>query len=605
MDDMPLSKVLLSVENKLMRIFLTYLALLPVLFLGSCRTTRELVLDDSLLQEQTVDNILEGEKYRIGEEDIPHIRALMQNDQDDYRLAGLMLALESGNEILYPDIVQAALNENPKISELAFGGIRDMWTDFYPLVMDLLRDSNPLARSSGLSLLSSLGGYDKIPIIIDFFADVDADVRNQASLSVWEIGDRENSLLRKALLSANELVVATAYRTLGYFSSMEDIKVLIDGLSSNTARIRREAQLAVLKLGEDALPELHASAGDPRAAYYVRLSALDVIGGLRSTMSLSFLMGLLDDEDDRIAAKAQAVLGTYGPEAVPALAEFYADSAEENRISALHLMGEIGASSALPFLADALNDQSESVRQVAIASLNLYGREAWEAVRNQISGDNSIGVDTALSYLMNRSDPWLVDWDDGSVNTDALYLMITGRSRGEIELFLKNITVARLKEETILSLKDVWDIGPDFTELESLSMQSADKYLYNWRQRELLLAASRQTLENSFDALHDYFDSESQLDLLRSKELREESRILEDRAREHERVISSMTEGERIGGKERQGKYEELRDFLVRTWEFAVPQMRALAAQIYEGRDLDVKALIQEVNLPDFGSDGN
>lgn len=592
-------------ENGNMRIFLPYLAFLPVLFLGSCRTAKDLVLDEPLLQDQTVGKVLKGEKYRIEEEDIPHIRALMKNAQDDYRLAGLMLALESGDEALYADIVQAALDENPEIARLALGRIRDMWTDFYPLVMGLLSDPNPPVRSSGLSLLSSLGGDDKISIIIDFFADVDADVRNQASLSVWQIGDRENALLRKALLSANELVVATAYRTLGYFANIDDIEILVDGFSSGTARIRREAQLAALKFGEDALPEIHALAGDSRAAYYVRLSALDVIGGLRSTVSLPFLMGLLDDGDDRIAAKARAVLGAYGSEAVPALAGFYEDSAEENRISALHLMGEIGTSSTLPFLASALNDQSESVRQVAAASLRLYGREAWPAVRNQLSGDNPIGVGAALDYLMNQSDSWLVDGNEGSVNTDALYLMLTGKSRREVEFFLKNIGVARLKEETILSLKDVWDVGPSFTELESLSMRSADKYLYNWRQRELLLAASRQALGDSFDALHDYFDSESQLDLLRSRELREESRNLEDRAREHERVISSMTEEERIDGEERQGKYEELRAFLVRTWEFAVPQMHALAARIYEGRGLDAKALAQEVSLPDFGSDGN
>lgn|GEM_PF-674302 len=601
----PLPNHVLYVENGLMRLSLPYVAFLVALPFGSCNTVKELNLDESLSQEQTVGKVLAGEKYSIGEDDIPRIRTLMQDARDDYRLAGLMLALESGDEALYPDIVQAALDGNSRIAELALGKIRSTWTEFYPLVMNLLRDFNSSLRSSGLTLLTKLGGEDKIPIIIDFFADVDDEVRNQASLSIRRIANRENALLRGALSSGNELVAATAYRTLGYFANIDDTETLIDGFSSESARIRREAQLAVLRLGEDALPALHATAGDSRMAYRVRLSALDVIGGLRSTGSLSFLMGLLDDADDRIVAKAQTILGTYGSEAVPALARLYENSAEKNRGYALLLMGEIGASSALPFLAAALGDQSESVRQVALESLGLYGREAWPFVRDRVLGGDSIAVDTALDYLMNQSDPWLVDGDNGKANTDALYSMLTRKSRAEIELFLKSGDIARLKEETILSLKDVWNVGPSFTELELLSEQDIDKYLYNWRQRELSLAASRQILEDSFNALHDYSDSGEQSDLLRSKELRDKSRSLENEARAYERVIEGMTEEERTVGEKRQGRYEEYRDFLVRTWEFAVPQMRALAVRVYEGRGLDAEALAREASLLDFGSDGD
>ena len=598
-----LSNYELSVKNGVMRISLPYVVSLTVLLLCRCRTVRELDLEEP--QEQVVGKVLTGTKYRVGEEDTLQIRTLMQDIRDNYRLAGLMLALESEDEALYPDIVQAGLDENSGIAELALGKIRSMWAEFYPLTMDLLRDSRPSIRSSGLSLLTELGGDDKIPIIIDFFADADAETRNQASLSIWKIADRENALLREALLSANELVAATAYRTLGYFANIADIETLIDGFFSQSARIRREAQLAALKLGEKAVPTLHATASNSQMVYRVRLSALDVIGGLRSTMSLSFLLALLDDADNRIATKAQVILGTYGPEAVPALVRLYENSAERNRINALLLMGEIGTPSALPFLAGALDDQSELVRQTAIESLELYAREAWPAVRNQLLGGDSIGVDIALDYLMSQSDPWLVDGDDGGVNTDALFLILTKKSRDEIELHLESGDITRLNKETLLSLKDVWDTGLSFTEFELLSIRGTDYYLYNWRQRELLLTASRQALEDSFVALHDYSDSGNQLDLRRSKELREKSKDLEDEAKVHERAIENMTEEERTSGEKRQGRYEEIRDFLIRTWEFVVPQMRALAIRVYEGRGLDAQALAREASLLEFGSDGD
>lgn len=583
----------------------SYFVSLVILLLAACRTSRELNLDEPLLREQAVEKVLSGTKYNVGKEDISQIHALMQDARDSYRLAGLILALEIGDEAFYPDIVRAGLDENPEISKLALEKIRSMWAEFEPLLMSLLRDSSPSVRSSGLSLLGELGGDDKIQIIIDFFADVDADVRNQASLSIWKIADRENTLLRKALLSANELVAATAYRTLGHFSDMDDIETLIAGLSSQTTRIRREAQLAILRFGEDALPNLHAIAGDRRMSYRVRLSALEVIGGLRSTLSSPLLIELLDDEDNRIVIKAQTILGTYDSEIVPELARFYSDSTEKNRIKAIYLMGEIGAPSALPFLADALGDKSELVSQAAIESLDLYSREAWPAVRDQLSTDDSLGVETALDYLMSRSDPWLAKGDDGEVNTDVLYLMLTRKSREELEFFLNSSGITRLNKEMILSLKDVWNLGPNFTELESLSMRGNDKYLYNWRQRELLLASSRKALKDSFDALRDYFDSDDQSALRRSKELREQSRDLENKARVHEKAITGMREEEKIGGVERQIRYEEIRDFLVRTWEFVVPRMRALAILIYEGRGLDAQALVREASLPDFGSDGD
>jgi len=566
------------------------LALAAVFLISSCRSTTDLVLDDPVFFEDMVNGALKGDRFKITPEDYPGIRNLLKDEHPDYRLAGVILASQADDEELYPDIVDAALDENLDVSAAAKELIAENPEAFRPTIMNLLDTNNPSRRIGGLLLLSGLGGEDVVPVLIEYFNDFDSGVRNQASRSVYEVTDRNNPFLREALNSPDPMTASIAYKTLGLYADPDDAPVFIGAFSSENADIRREAQLAMLRLGDTGLPFLHILAADTSKPYRVRLAALEVIQGLRSTGSLELLLTLLDDKDERFREKAETILGTYGSEAVLDLSNLYRESVETNRNYAVRLLGEIGSASALPLLVSALNDSSPKVRREAMDSLRRFEEDAWPAMHDNLS-------DNAVILLMEGADPWLVTFDNGEPNQDALFLLITQSGRVELEDYLTRAGISKLKSETILSLEEAWHTADEFSELDRLIAEGRDPYLKLWRQRELNLVAARETLKQSFTELHRYFESRDPSDLDKAGVTRAESRRLENLARQQKAEIDRMDEALKAGGEARLNRYMAMRENLVRTWEYTLPSLRPLAREIYSEKGVDPDSLVNELAL--------
>ena len=566
------------------------LALAAVFLISSCRSTTDLVLDDPVFLEDMVNGAIQGDKFKITPEDYPGIRSLLKGNHPDYRLAGVILAAQADDEELYPDIVYAALDENLDVSAAALDLILKNPEDFRPFIIALLDSSDPSRRVGGMVLLSELGEEDVVPILIESFTDTDDAVRNQASRSVQELTDRNNPFLREALSSPDTLEASTAYKTLGRYAHPDDAPVFIGAFSSENPDIRREAQLAMLRLGDAGLPFLHILAGDSSKPYRVRLAALEVLQGLRSTGSLELLLSLLDDKDERFREKAETILGTYGSEAVPALSTLYRESSETNRVYAVLLLGEIGSVSALPLLVSALKDSSLKVQREAMVSLRRFEEGAWPALHDNLS-------DNALVLLMEGADPWLVTFENGEPNSDALFFLITQSSQGELEDYLKRAGISKLKSETILSLEEAWHTAEDFSTLDRLIAEGRDPYLKLWRQRELNRVAARETLKQSFTELHRYFESRDPSDLDTAGETRAESRRLENLARQQKAEIDRMDDALKAGGEAKLSRYMAMRETLVRTWEYTLPSLRPLAQEIYSDRGVDPESLVSELAL--------
>jgi len=564
--------------------------LLAGFLISSCRTTTDLVLDDPVFIEDMVSGAIQGGKFKITPEDYPGIRNLLHDDHPDYRLAGVLLAAQAGDEELYPDIVRAALDENSDISAAAIEVLHEDPEAFRPTIMDLLGSTDPSRRIGGLFLLSSLGEEDVVPLLVEYFKDPDPSVRNQASLSVRALTDRNNPFLREALKSSDSLTASTAYKTLGRYKNPDDAPLYIAAFSSGDPGIRAAAQLAILRLGSGGLPFLHLAAGDSQKPYQVRMAALEVIQGLRSTESLKLLLTLLDDDDERLSRKAESILGTYGSEAVQPLSKLYRESSVTNQVYAVRLMGEIGSESALPLLASALNDNSLKVRQEAMISLRRFEKNAWPALHNNLSVN-------AVILLMEESDPWLVTLENGDANINALFLLITTTDTESLEAYLSDAGISKLKEETILSLKDAWHTAEEFTALNILITEGRNPYLHLWRQRELTLVSSRQKLKQSFTELHEYFETRNPSSLDKASETRGISRNLEALAREQKATMEAMDDVQKEEGEALLDKYKTMRENLVRTWEYVLPSLLPLARRIYSERGLNPETLANELAL--------
>ena len=577
--------------RRALRRFVLPLLMTSGLLAFSCRSTTDLVLDDPAFLEDMVDMALAGERFTITPEDRPGIRRLLNDDDADHRRAGVLVAVQSGDPALIPDIVDAARDPDTAVAETALQAIREDPETYRPLLIDRIASMDPDERAGAVALLGESGGEDLVPLLIALFADPDPTVRDRASLAVHRLADRQNPFLREALESDDPLTAAIAIRTLGRYTDADDAPFFISAFASPVAGIRREAQLAALRLREAGLPFLHIEARDADRPYRTRLAAMDVVQGLRSPESLPVLMELLSDEDERIRVKAGSILGTYGAEAIPELARLFDESDPAIRIRVLQLMGEIGSHQSFPTLTRALDDPSAEVRLTAREVLTRFGSAAWPALRARIVEGGDIGRRNAVDLLRNAGDPDLA-------GLDTLKALVTESDREELETYVEKAGLGRLESESVLSLRDAWVLGEEFAELEAVVSSGRDPYLDAWRQWENAAVRAQELLKESFEEVHRYFETGEAAALERARILRDESRRLDDEARTLRNRMDALDPFFRNRGEARLTRYSELRDTLVRTWEYVIPEMRPVAAELYADRGLDPQALARRSALP-------
>ena len=566
---------------------------------SACSSTKDLVLDDPAFRNEMINAALEGESFKIREEDYPEIKKLIHDNNPDYRLAGVILAGQADTPVLYKDIILAYSDKNKKVSDKAFEIIKKNKKDFLPCIINMLSERSANARNTAAALLGDLGEDSVISNLIEHFNDPDPNVRNQASISVYKLTDRNNIELRKALESPDPEISAIAIRTLGRYKNPDDMDLYIQNFSSSSDEIRAEAQLAALRTGTAGLEKLHKCAADSNCGYKKRISALDVIQGLRSVKSISVLISLLNDPDSRISKKSEYILGTYGKEAVGALSSLYKNSdLSQNRIYAVVLLGRIGDESALSVLGEALDDPSPEVRNAAGSAITGFEEECLPALHNVLLNGGKYGKNFALNYLRAQYDIWLIKKEDGKPNFKALKLLIIQSEKKQLENYLKNIDIPRTCSESILDLKDAWIAAEEFAEFEKEIANGEDKFLYAWRQWEIYSVAARETLKESFDKLHEYIETKNLKALEQSRIIREQGRKLSEKADEQLAIIHKMNRNEIEEGKIRLEKFRSERDFLVRVWEYTIPELKELAEELYVERGLNPDSLSRESSLP-------
>lgn len=582
-----------------LRAFLIFVAvtLSAILFLFSCRSTTDLVLDDPAFLKDMVEAALAGGEFDITPEDYRDIRKLLRDENPDYRRAGVIFAFQSGAEMLRRDIMKAAQDSHPDVSDEAKRAILSEPDLFRPYILEAVGNEDALVRAEALSLMPLVSGPDTVAFLIEHFSDSDIGVRESASRAILTLTDRLDPLLRAALSDANPLTASVAYRTLGRYGNPKDASVFSDAFSSVHSEIRREAQLAALALGESGLPNLHRVAADSERDIRSRIAALDVIQGLRSPESLPLLISLLDNSNELISGKSEAALGTYGEEAVPVLEKLYRESSRINRLYAVRLLKEIASTSALPIFASALNDSSEEIRRTARAALEFFGERSRPEVRSVLLAGSEPGRQEALNYLRDMSDSWLVIDENGEVNRLGIFLLITLSEAGAIENYLDATQISRLYSETILSLKEAWNLGEEFAQLDVVISGGSDPYLLAWRRQEAYAVEAREVLRESFDIMHGYFDTHDPKVLEEAEIMRERSLALEKLADEQKAIMDAMDPSVRERGLARLERYRGLREELVLIWEYVAPELRLPAESIYEARGLNPETLSKESAL--------
>ena len=106
-----------------------------LVFVLSCRSAADLVLDDPVFLDDMVQGALAGDNFRITRSDYSGIRMLLDHPDADYRRAGVILANQAGDRSFLPLILDAAGDAEERVAEAAAEAVRSRAGEFQPLLL--------------------------------------------------------------------------------------------------------------------------------------------------------------------------------------------------------------------------------------------------------------------------------------------------------------------------------------------------------------------------------------------------------------------------------------------------------------------------------------
>jgi len=189
-----------------------------------------------------------------------------------------------------------------------------------------------------------------------------------------------------------------AARGLGLIRGQTSIRSLVQALADPSRWSAIRMAEILIGAGDDAVDELlQAFATLPRHA---RVSALDVLGRIRTPKATGLLKTSLTDEDPDIRARAAHALGLLGdPAAIDALIQSLGDPAWAARAMAAKSLGRIGAQQAIARLQTLLADREWWVRSNAGDALRALGPKGREALIGALDSTDTYARHQAVAQL--------------------------------------------------------------------------------------------------------------------------------------------------------------------------------------------------------------
>ena len=206
-----------------------------------------------------------------------------------------------------------------------------------------------------------------------------------------------------------------AAKALGAIGGLEAVETLIAALKATDRWATLRIADILAGLGPSAVePLLEAFPRLPAAA---RVPAIDILGRLRSHLSVPLLRGLLADPDPNARARAANSLGLIGhPAVTQALIEALADPEWPVRAMAAKALGRITGDDSVEPLRRALSDPEWWVRANAAESLRGKGEAGRRALLVALDGDDAFAAHKAAWMLQEAGvlDALLVRLGEGN-----------------------------------------------------------------------------------------------------------------------------------------------------------------------------------------------
>ncbi len=189
-----------------------------------------------------------------------------------------------------------------------------------------------------------------------------------------------------------------AARALGIIRGRTSIRPLVGALADPSRWSAIRVAEILIRVGPEAVGELLAAY--ETLPHHARVTALDILGRIRSPEAANLLRRSLQDADPDIRARGAHGLGLIGdPRSAPDLARALRDPEWPVRAMAAKALGRIGGRDAVGELCGALKDRQWWVRANAGDALRALGQPGRDALIRMLDADDVYARHQAVAQL--------------------------------------------------------------------------------------------------------------------------------------------------------------------------------------------------------------
>jgi len=195
--------------------------------------------------------------------------------------------------------------EDEETRDQARDRLRDLGAKAVPALIKALGHAKPVIRSEAAFALGRIGRKEAVPPLIHVLDDKEPEVRRKVAYALGEIADpRAVDALVRALTDADAGVRANVCFAFGQIGDARPAREILKALVDEDETVRNFAASALGFTGEKrVLPALAWTALNDKSAY-VRALAISSMGNLGDARACSVLIGLLEDKEYLIRARA-------------------------------------------------------------------------------------------------------------------------------------------------------------------------------------------------------------------------------------------------------------------------------------------------------------
>ncbi|MBN2658761.1 MAG: HEAT repeat domain-containing protein [Spirochaetales bacterium] len=443
-----------------------------------------------------------------------------------------------------------------------------------------------------LELLVSIRDRESLEKIIELFLSEDKTIVDKAVSSAALLADINDRILYDSLLRPEPEIRIGIVRTFSRMGDPAVLGTLLPYMYDPEPRVRNAVKFAFVDFGEKSVPYLINVLNNPSPE--TQLSVLGLFEALKSASSIDPMINLFGNENQRVRERAVYTVSTFGVTALESLGQALENDRKDVVLSCIALLGKIRKSESLDYLMSLLDEENKEIQREAIKNILLFGTEAGDRFLSILDRHETEKYGYAIQGLTALKDVRLISDSGTSLynrnnRSRALILYTDEKS---VETYLSGLDISGLLRRDIGFIKKISLSSLELIKAEREIRVSGSLYTTFYISRNDFLKKSEEALKLSFSYMHNYMESREAEDLEKAKLQRNYSDLFARSARELETQL-----GNYVGTSEKEKlliqSFEDSRTAIISYYESVSINRKNLADQILEEFGLTYNLVIE------------